>query len=197
MRKIAISCLLLLTLPFAARAFAQGDQPAAAKAPETAKPAEPPVHYYHLDLVVKEIGEDGKPVNTRTYSCTVSTARNERDQVRIGSRVPIATGSNLSNGGNAPVNTQFNYQDVGVDFDVSDVRESGGKLAMDLQAAISSVGSNVRFGGENGISEPVLRQNRWQAPVLIPTGKPTVVFTSDDIDTKGGMQVVVTATPLE
>jgi hypothetical protein len=197
MRKIAISCVLLLTLPFAARAFAQSDQQAPSKAPEAAKAPEPPAHYYHLDLVVKEIGEDGKPTNSRTYSCTVSTARNERDQVRIGSRVPIATGSFMTNSANAQVNTQFQYQDVGVSFDVSDVREVGNKLAMDLHAAISGVGANVRFGGENGITEPIVRQNVWQAPVLISTGKPTVVFTSDDTDSKGGMQVVVTATPLE
>lgn len=196
MRKIAISCLLLLTLPFAAQALAQGDQ-AVAKAPEAAKAPEPPVHFYHLDLVVKEMGEDGKPVNSRTYSCTVSTAHNEHDSVRVGSRIPIATGSYLNNGSDAQVNTQFQYLDVGVNFDVQDVREEGNKLAMDLKAEISGVGSNVRFGGENGINEPVVRQNRWQAPVLIPTGKPTVVFTSDDIDTKGGMQVVVTATPVE
>ncbi len=197
MRKIAVSCLLLLTLPFAARAFAQSDQPAAPKPPEAAKAPQPPVHYYHLDLVVKEIGEDGKPVNSRTYSCTVSTMHDEHDSVRIGSRIPIATGSFLTSGGNPQTNTQFQYQDVGVSFDVSEVRETSNKLAMDLKAEISGVGSNVRFGGENGITEPVVRQNRWQGPVLIPIGKPTMVFTSDDVDTKGGMQVVVTATPVE
>jgi hypothetical protein len=197
MRKIAISCLLLLTLPFAGRVFAQGEQQAASKAPESAKAAEPPAHFYHIDLVVKEIGEDGKPTNSRNYSCTVSTARGEREQVRIGSKVPIATGSFMTNSANAEVNTQFQYQDVGVSFDVSDVHEMGEKLAMDLQASISGVGTNVRFGGENGITEPIVRQNRWQAPVLIPIGKPTTVFTSDDTDTKGGMQVVVTATPLQ
>ena len=198
MRKIAVSCLLLLSLPFAARAFAQdaAQAPAANKAPETARAPEPPVHYYHLDLVVKEMGEDGKVVNSRTYSCTVSTARNEHDSVRVGSRVPIATGSYITSG-SSMVNTQFQYQDVGVNFDVSDVREAGNKLAMDLKAEISGVGSNVHFGGDNGINEPIMRQNRWQSPVLIPIGKPTMVFTSDDIDTKGGMQVEVTATLLQ
>jgi len=199
MRKFAISCLLLLTLAFAGRAFAQDatQAPAASKAPEAAAAPEPPVHYYHLDLVVKEIGEDGKPLNSRTYSCSVSTTRNERDSVRIGSRVPIATGSNVTNNANAQVSIQFQYQDVGVSFDVSEVRKVGEKLAMDLTAVISGVGANVRFGGDNSITEPILRQNRWQAPILISTGKPTVVFTSDDTDSKGGMQVVVTATPLE
>jgi hypothetical protein len=33
--------------------------------------------------------------------------------------------------------------------------------------------------------------------VLIPIGKPSVVFTSDSLDNKGSMQLVVTATPLQ
>jgi hypothetical protein len=191
MRKIAISCLLLLTLPFSAGAFAQDELQN--KTPETANgaaldrivPEQP--HYYHLDLVVKELGEDGKPVNSRTYSCTVSTARGERDSVRIGSRIPILTASDEKN-------AQFQYQDVGVSFDVNEVREAEGKVAMNLLAQISSLGASAQIAG---VSEPVIRQNRWQAPVLIPIGKPTVVFTSDDTDSKGGMQVVVTATLLE
>lgn len=198
MRQIATYCLLLLTLPFAGSAFAQGapKTPAESNASETANAPEPPAHYYHLDLVVQELGQDGKPVNSRTYSCMVSTAPGERDSIRTGSRVPIATSSNNTNG-NQFVNTQFQYQDVGVNFDVSRTREVENKLAMSLRAEISGLGSSMHFGGTNGIDEPVLRQNRWQAPVLIPIGKPTVVFTSDDIDSKGSMRVVITATPLQ
>jgi len=191
MRKIAISCFLLLTLPFAGRTFAQNET----KVSEAGKQAEQVVHYYHLDLAVQEVGENGKPVNSRTYSCMVSTARGERDSVRVGSRVPIATGSS-SNGAEA-VNTQFQYQDLGVDFDVNEVHEVAGKLAMNLGAEIHSLGPITHIGGPNGPVEPASQHNRWQTPVLIPIGKATVVFTSDDIDSKGGMQVVATATLLQ
>ncbi|MDE3062329.1 MAG: hypothetical protein KGJ51_04650, partial [Acidobacteriota bacterium] len=47
------------------------------------------------------------------------------------------------------------------------------------------------------IQQPIIRQNRWRAPVLVPLGKPTVVFKSDSLDSKGSLQVTVTATPLE
>jgi len=191
MRKIAISCFLLLVLPFAGRAFAQDEQP---KTSENAKQAEPPVHYYHLDFVVQEVGENGKPVNGRTYSCMVSTARGERDSVRIGSRVPVATGSSS---GSEMVNTQFQYQDVGVNFDVNEVHEIGGKLAMNLGVEVTGVGPLTHIGGPNGPNEPASHHNKWQTPVLVAVGKSTVVFTSDDIDSKGGMQVVVTATLLQ
>jgi hypothetical protein len=43
----------------------------------------------------------------------------------------------------------------------------------------------------------VIRQNTWVGPVVIPVGKPTVVFSSDALESKGGMQVSVTATLLE
>lgn len=198
MRKIAICSFLLLTLPFAGRVFAQ-DQPqapGASKAPETAKAPEPPVHYYHLDFVVRELDENGKAANSRRYSCTVSTSPKEYDRVRAGSRVPVATGSDDAKG-NQSMNTQVAYQDVGVNFDVSRLREMGNKLAMNLEAEISSLASTRHFGGANGFDEPVFRQNRWETPVLIPLDKPTVVFTSDDIDSKGGMQVEVTATLLQ
>lgn len=198
MRKFAICSFLLLTLPFASRTFAQDSPqaPAASKAPETVKAPEPPIHYYQLDFVVRQLDENGKADNSRHYSCTVSTSQREYDTVRAGSRVPIATGSDEAKG-SQPTNTQVSYQDVGVKFDVSQLREMGNKLAMSLKAEISSLASTRHFGGANGFDEPVFRQNRWQTPVLIPLGKPTVVFTSDDIDGKGGMQVEVTATPVQ
>ena len=197
MRKIAISCFLLLILPFAGRAFAQDEQQpkVESKAPEAAKQTEPPLHYYHLDFVVQEVGENGKPVNSRSYSCTVSTAYQEEDQIRIGSRVPIATGPTSS--GAEPVNVQYQFEDVGVNFDVKAVREVGSKLAMHLGAEVTGTGTGVHVGGPNSIVVPVKNHNTWRTPVFIPIGKPTVVFTSDDIGSKGGMQVVVTATLLQ
>lgn len=200
MRKIAICSFLFLALPFAGRALAQDEPqaPAANKAPETAKAPESPVHYYHLDLVVRELDENGKAVNSRSYSCTVSTSQKEYDTIRAGSKFPIATGVYDTNETqNQSARTEFQYQDLGVNFDVNQVREMGNKLAMSLKAEISSLASTRRIGGATGVDEPVFRQNRWQTPVLIPLGKATVVFTSDDIDSKGGMQVEVTATLLQ
>ena len=202
MRKIAICSLLLLMLPFSGRALAQ-DQPKTSpegKASETTKAPEPPVHYYHLEFVVQELGDDGKPVNSRTYSTTINTNRHSSPiSIRTGSRVPIATGASSADAAKH-VDTQFQYIDVGVSFDIRDAyltEEVSDRLAFFLNADISSLASTTRMGSPNGPEEPVIRQNRWSAPVLIPIGKPTVVFTSDALDSKGGMQVVVTATRLQ
>ncbi len=56
MRKITfICCLLLCSLLVSHKAFAQDSKPQ-----ESAKAAEPPAHYYHLDYLVQELGADGK-----------------------------------------------------------------------------------------------------------------------------------------
>jgi len=158
---------------------------------DSAKTTEIPTHYFHLDLLVQELGADSKPVNSRSYSITVGTAREDRNvSMRTGSRIPVPTGAATSTG--AP--TQFQYMDVGVNFDVSDVREIGSKLAINLTTDISSLASEIR---PNTLNAPVVRNNRWHSPVLLSLNKPTVVFTSDSLDSKGSMQVLVTATPLQ
>src|SRR5260370_39269762 len=91
MRKnIIICCLLLFAPALTPHARAQDT----AKAPEAAKAPEPATHYYHLEFVIQELGSDGKPTNSRTYSTTVSTGRNDHyGAIRTGSRVPIITGA--------------------------------------------------------------------------------------------------------
>ena len=192
MRKTILICCLLLVAPaFARQAFAQ-DTPQPA---ETAKAPEPPAHYYHLEIVVQELGADGKATNSRSYTTTVSTdSREAQSSIRTNSRIPIVSGSFSSGGDNKPlVNTQFQYIDVGVNIDARRTREIGHQLSIDLTADVSSVAS----AADPTLHQPVIRQNKWQAVVLIPVGKPTVVFTSDALDSKGSMQLVVTATPLQ
>ncbi len=190
MRKIMMTCcLLLLTLSWGDKAIAQ-ETP---KTQETAKLAEPPARFYHLEFVIQELGPDGKPTNSRSFSGTFSTSRNDRGfSIRKGSRIPIVTGmppgSNPSDKG-----LQFQYIDVGVNIDARSGHEEGSKLAFYLIAEITNMAGSP---GPTGPGDPVIHQNKWQSSVLIPIGKPTVVSTSDSLDSKGGMQLVITATPL-
>jgi len=199
MRKFTIVCCFLLLVPaMVLRAGAQDT----AKAPETAKPPEPPAHYYHLEYVVQELGTDGKPTNSRTYSTIVGTERHEQfSAIRTGSRVPIITGALQSptSGptGDSKLEYQYQYVDVGVNIDTQNVREIGQRLAIDLKAEITALAESGASTTSGLVNDPVIRQNTWQASVLIPIGKPTVVFSSDALDNKGGMQFVVTATPLQ
>lgn len=149
-----------------------------------AKSSETSARFFHLEFVVQELGADSKPLNSRSYSVTASTARGV--SMRTGSKFPILTEAGKS--------TAFQYVDLGINFDVSDVRETANKLAVYITADVSSLAGENKAAATN---PPVIRSNRWQAPVLLPLSKSTVIFTSDALDTKGSMQVLVTATPLQ
>jgi hypothetical protein len=199
MRKITtLSCLLFLALACGHRAASQD----AAKAPEQTRAPEPPGHYYHLEFLIQELGADGKPMNGRNYSTIVCTDRTEKySAIRTGSRVPIITGAFRGAPGGSPAedkpNYQYQYIDVGVNIDTQNVHEIGHELAIYLKAEISTLADSAHSPSSELPNDPVIRQNTWQASVVIPIGKPTVVFSSDALDNKGGMQFVVTANPLQ
>lgn len=196
MRKFTIVCCFLLLIPaMVLRAAAQDT----AKEPETPKAAEAPVHFYHLEYVIQELGNDGKPTNSRTYSTIVGTER-RFSAIRTGSRIPIVTGAMHGPNGEAKqaeLEYQYQYIDVGVNIDTQNAREVGSRLAIDLKAEVTALADSPRSSGSGLVDDPVIRQNTWQASVLVPIGKPTVVFSSDATDSKGGMHFVVTATPLQ
>lgn len=184
MKTIAtVAALLALALP-----------PLAAPAQNTPPPApEQPHHFYRLHFSVEELNAAGKIANTRSYDETITTQSGGQgfgdQQIKTGSRIPIATGSYTN-----PANTQFQYIDLGVDLDVRNAREQGDMLEFRLRAEISSMARQTEVAG---VSEPVIRQNTWDSTVAIPIGKPTVVGSSDDLDNTGRMQVEVTATRVE
>jgi hypothetical protein len=176
MRKsILAACILIAALAVPAIARAQDDQK-----PEAAKPAEP-VHYYHLTLVVQDVDSAGKPTNSRSYAATISTAQPAAaTSIRTGSRVPVNNGV-----------AQFTYIDIGINFDVRGVHEINRDLSLWVRADISSYTPT-----ENTAVAPIIRHNQWEGPVVIPTGKPTIIFSSDSLENKSAMQVVATVTPI-
>ncbi|HVC47886.1 MAG TPA: hypothetical protein VND90_11615 [Terracidiphilus sp.] len=191
MRKIVLACCLPLLFVILGSNAASQD---AKKTPEPAPASTEPTHYYHLDFVVQELDADGKPVNSRSYSTSVTTDTHRQfGSIRASARVPVAVGPYSTGGSNALQNLLYQIEDVGVNIDVHNAHEIGRQLSIDLTASISSVAHSTDVASH----QPVLRQNQWKASVLIPIGKPTVVFTSDDLDTKGSMQVVVTAKQIE
>jgi hypothetical protein len=49
----------------------------------------------------------------------------------------------------------------------------------------------------SGVLQPIVRRIRQTFTTLVPPGKPTLVTTSDDINSKKRMEVEVTATRIE
>ncbi|HTH41918.1 MAG TPA: hypothetical protein VL498_02075 [Terracidiphilus sp.] len=189
-----VCCLLLFTAVSGQKTFAQD---AGAQQPPKTQSAAPASagHFYRFDFTVEEVGAEGKPTNSRDYSTVLGTDSHELMSIRTGSRFPIATGPFVASGNeNMHIqNNQFQYVDLGVNFDVREVHEIGRQLSLNLTADLSGIA-----GPNDSVThQPVIRHNRWQGLVLIPTGKATVVFSSDSLDSKGGTRILVTATPLQ
>jgi Bacterial type II and III secretion system protein len=160
--------------------------------PAQNSPAPPPAqHFYRMHFSVEEINGAGHATNTRSYVETISTANGREQQIKTGSKVPVATGSFGSKA--VPV-TQFQYIDLGVDLGVLDPKEHGDMLSFRLMANVSSIARQAEVAGTG---EPVIRQNTWDSTVTVPIGKPTIVFSSDDLDSTGKMQIEVTATRVD
>jgi hypothetical protein len=173
MRKpILAACILLAALTIPAIARAQDDQ----------KPAEP-IHFYHLTLAVQELDASGKPINSRSYTTNVSTnSKSPRDNsIRTGSKVPLPSDAE----------GHYTYIDVGINFDIHEVHEIDRQLSLHIKADISTY-----LPRDNNSPASVFRHNQWEAPVLIPIGKPTVIFSSDSLESKNAMQIIATATPI-
>jgi hypothetical protein len=181
MRKLAILCILPIVACFCG--IQSSAQEAASQSAPT-KTADGPVHFYHLEFVVQELGADGKPTNSRVYTIDANTDRiNRNTSIRTGSRVPVPTSTSA-----------FQYVDLGVKIDVRNLHAMDGKLSLEVAADVSSLSTSTASTQQGA---PVIRTNSWQAPVLIPVNKATVVFTSDSLDSKGNMQLQVTAKPIE
>jgi len=178
MRKSVLINAVLIMLCLSV--FAVPAAPQDAKSPEAQTSApRTEAHYYRLEFVLKELDGDGRVINSRTYHTGVSTD-GRTSYVRAGTKIPIRV--------NDKDNIQ--YLDVGVNIDCEMARETAQGLALQIKTEISSL-SNPPAGNE--ATTPIVRQNVWQSTTQLPIGKPTVVFSSDNLENKGRMQVEVTA----
>jgi general secretion pathway protein D len=103
-------------------------------------------------------------------------------KVRIGDRIPIATGSfqagvGVGVGGGAGVinplvNTQFQYIDVGVNIDVTPRVHPDGDVSMKLSIEVSSVSGTRSIGG---IDQPVISQNKIDHDIRLKEGEANIL----------------------
>jgi hypothetical protein len=140
-----------------------------------------PAKFYKLEFVVKE-SAGNKVLNSRSYTTMISTGIHSRGEIRAGSKIPYAVSTSNSN---------WQQIDVGVNVDVRAITEMQDKLAFNIVAEISSVPE-----GASDQPRPTIRQNRWSSDVVVPLKKPTLLFSSENIDAKTQMQVEVTVTPV-
>ncbi len=96
----------------------------------------------------------------------------QKATLKIGDRVPVATGSFQPGiggvGVNPLVNTQFQYLDVGVNIEITPRVHAGGEISLKLSMDVSDVDSYVSIGG---ISQPVIGQRKIENDIRLKDGE--------------------------
>jgi len=96
----------------------------------------------------------------------------QKASLKIGERVPIASGSFQPGIGgvgiNPLVNTQFQYLDVGVNVDVTPTIHANGDVTLKITMDISSVTGNTNIGG---ITQPIIGQRKIEHVVRLREGE--------------------------
>jgi general secretion pathway protein D len=96
----------------------------------------------------------------------------QKASLKIGERVPIATGSFQPGIGgvgiNPLVNTQFQYLDVGVNIDVTPRIHADGDVSMKISMDVSSVTGTQNIGG---ISQPIIGRKTIEHEIRLKDGE--------------------------
>ena len=156
---------------------------------------------YKLDYTVTEL-EDGRKLNTRTYSLMCENEANPQGggrwgaHLRVGSRVPVATAvpasGGTANGGGGSSPTSIQYIDIGMNIDANMDTMEDGALTLYSMVEMSSVADNASPAGS--FAAPVIRQLRASTNSVLTPGKPIVLSTADDVGSKRRFEVQVVAT---
>ena len=96
----------------------------------------------------------------------------QKASLKIGDRVPVATGSFQPGIGgvgiNPLVNTQFQYLDVGVNIDITPHVHSGREVTLKITMDVSAVTGQTNIGG---ISQPIIGQRKIEHEIRLKDGE--------------------------
>lgn len=109
----------------------------------------------------------------------------QKASLKIGERVPVATGSFQPGIGgvgiNPLVNTQFQYLDVGVNIDITPHVHSDGSVTLKVMMDVSNVAGNTNIGG---IQQPIIGQRKIEHEIRLKEGEVNMLggmFEHDDV----------------
>lgn len=182
-------CKLILALGLMPALFAQTSTKAASDQ-AAKKDAVEKEHfqetYYKMNFNIFEL-EDGKRVNQREYSMVSKSDEARPSTLRASTRVPISTTGEK----------QIQYIDAGLDIRCLSVREMAGKVAANCEVNISNFVLPEQSPEARNSPGPVLRTTNATSWALLTPGKPTVISTIDDVNSKKRIQIELTATKIE
>ncbi|HEX3092494.1 MAG TPA: cohesin domain-containing protein, partial [Candidatus Angelobacter sp.] len=103
----------------------------------------------------------------------VRVSDGESARLRVGDRIPVATGSfQATVGAGVGVNTQFQYIDVGVNIDLLPRVNPDHSVSMKLGVEVSSLNGRVNIGG---VEQPVISQRRIDHEIRLQEGEVSVL----------------------
>jgi hypothetical protein len=190
MRNIAASCFVMTILLLAVSNLAHAQEESGTNnPPKSPKPAaeeskpkpdqrEKPIQPYRLDFSVNEL-ENGKKINSRHYSIDLTAG--SANQIKIGTRVPVATGG-----------SGWQYMDVGTNI-WANLREGADDLQLEVRSDLSNLDMDSAHD-HNAVSAPIVRQIQINGSTLFVTGKVIVIGTVDDPNSNREFQLEVIGT---
>lgn len=182
MRRASLCTVAILGFMLSWGTAGRAQEAAPAKpAEEKAATTEKPVHAYRLDFSVKEL-EDGKVINTRQYSMNLQA--DDANEIKIGTRVPVETGEGH----------QFQYVDVGTNIWCRIGERSDG-IPLSVRSEISNFAIPDQSTGHE--AHPLIRQFQIKASTLAQLGKPMIVGSVEDPNSKRQFQLEVTVNKLK
>lgn len=178
---VAGALMMAMTLSSGFRAWAQDSASSTSTSPtKSAAPEAPkPVEAYRLDFSINEL-EDGKKINARQYSMTLT--KSQPQDIKIGTKVPVETKEG-----------QFQYLDVGTNIS-GRLQPHNDQLELIVNTEMSNFAIPDPAQGHQ--SQPVIRQVKISGGTLVILGKPIVIGSADDPNSKRQFQVEVTITKL-
>ena len=100
----------------------------------------------------------------------------QRATLKIGSRIPVATGSynaGVATGvGSIGVQTQFTYLDIGVNIDMTPTVHYDREVSLKMKIEVSSHNGDQNI---SGVVEPIISQNTSEQTIQLKEGEPSIL----------------------
>ncbi len=100
----------------------------------------------------------------------------QRAQLKIGSKIPVATGSYSAGAAitsaSLGVQTQFQYLDVGVNIDMTPTVHYDREISLKLKVEVSAQNGSVTI---SGVTEPIISQRTIEQVIQLREGEPSIL----------------------
>ena len=146
---------------------------------------------YRLTYTLAE-SDAGKRIGIQHFSMVVASG--QRTIVKQGSKIPVITGSYQPGPG---VQTQFQYLDIGMNFDAT-LEDSPNGLRLKTKVEQSAVGNPSEYGNGSGplASEPIIHQTSLEGSSILSLGKPLTLGSVDVAGSTRHIDIEVVAEPI-